>query len=165
MIAILDQRNFDENASILSSIVLPWEIEELVPNSDFEIDCETAGLLTGVRFLIIEDEIAQALLLREMLSNMGGIVLDTAFGYDQARNAVHRDAFDCVILDINLNGTLSFPIAETLKGRGIPFVLCTAYADGVDAYPDASNISWVDKPVQSEELREAVLSALKAGKQ
>ena len=85
-------------------------------------------------------------------------------GYEQARNAVHENVFDCAVLDVNLSGTLSFSIAEMLKNRGIPFVFCTAFADGVDAYPDALRTSWVDKPVQSEELREAVLAALKAGK-
>ena len=118
--------------------------------------------LAGIRFLIIEDEIVQALLLGEMLSDMGGIVSDTVYGYEQARNAVHQDAFDCAVLDVNLSGTLSFSIAEMLKNRGIPFVFCTAFADGVDAYPDAIRTSWVDKPVQSEELREAILSALRA---
>jgi DNA-binding NtrC family response regulator len=127
-----------------------------------EMDQETP--LAGIRFLIIEDEIMQALLLGEMLSDMGGIIVDTVYGYEQARNAVHENVFDCAVLDINLSGTLSFSIAEMLKNRGIPFVFCTAFADGVDAYPDALRTSWVDKPVQSEELREAVLAALKAGK-
>lgn len=125
---------------------------------------QKARPLAGVRFLIIEDEIVQALLLAEMLSDMGGIVTDTVFGYEQARNAVLQDVFDCAVLDVNLSGTLSFSLAEMLKTRGIPFVFCTAFADGVDAYQDALTTSWVDKPVQYEELREAVLSALKVSR-
>jgi DNA-binding NtrC family response regulator len=116
--------------------------------------------LTGIRFLVIEDELTQALLLQEMLEDMGGTVTDTAFGYEQARIVLHKDDFDCALLDVNLNGTLSFPIAEALGERGIPFVFCTGFVDGIGAYPKASRISVIDKPIQSEQLKEAVLSAL-----
>jgi CheY-like chemotaxis protein len=116
--------------------------------------------LSGLRFLVVEDEIVQALLLGEMLTEMGGVVSETAFGYDQARDAIHKDAFDCAVLDVNLGGTLTFSLADALKNRGIPFVFCTAFADGVDAYPYAHDILRVDKPVRSEALRDAVLSVL-----
>lgn len=124
----------------------------------------TSGPLAGIRFLVIEDEIMQAMLLGEMLTEMGGIVSETAYAFDQARSAIYKDAFDCAVLDINLSGTLSFPIAETLKVRGIPFVFCTAFSQGVDVFPSASEIATVDKPVQPEELLEAVLEALERRK-
>jgi DNA-binding NtrC family response regulator len=123
---------------------------------------QTSHPLSGIRFLIIEDEMMQALLLGDMLTDMGGIVSDTVFGYDEARGAVYKSAVDCVVLDINLSGQLSFPIAEMLKARGTPFVFCTGYTDAVDAYPEASAISCVEKPVRAEDLRDAVLSALEA---
>ena len=69
--------------------------------------------------------------------------------------------FDCAILDINLSGTLSFRLAETLKREKIPFVFCTAYAEAADVYPDASNTPRVDKPVRPSDLRDALLSVLK----
>jgi CheY-like chemotaxis protein len=125
---------------------------------------QTARPLSGLRFLIVEDEILQAMRLGEMLAEMGGTISETAFGYEDARKAVNESPFDCVLLDINLNGTLSFPIADMLKGKGIPFVFCTAYADGVDAYPGAPEVQRVDKPVQPSKLRDAVLSSLEAGK-
>jgi CheY-like chemotaxis protein len=80
--------------------------------------------LTGLRFLIIEDEMSQALLLAELLKDMGGSVSEMAFGIEQAREVVRKDSFDCALLDVNLNGTLSFPIAETMRMQGTP--LCSA---------------------------------------
>jgi DNA-binding NtrC family response regulator len=123
---------------------------------------QTGHPLGGIRFLIIEDEVLQALLLGEMLTDMGGIVSDTAFSYDQARNAVYQSTFDCAVLDVNLSGTLSFPLAKMLRMRTIPFVFCTAFSDGVDACPDTAEALCVDKPVQPGALRDAVLSALEA---
>ena len=121
---------------------------------------EATRPLDGVRFLIIEDEIIQAMLLSEMLTEMGGIVSETAHGYEQASKAVYNETYDCALLDINLGGTLTFPIADALKKRGVPFLFCTAFTAGVDAYPYASDILQIEKPVRFEELRDAVLAAL-----
>ena len=88
--------------------------------------------LTGYRFLVVEDEILQAERVGEMLSEMGGTVAKMAYGFDQARIAIADTAFDCAILDINLSGTLSFRLAETLKRQNIPFIFCTAYAQAAD---------------------------------
>lgn len=116
--------------------------------------------LNGVRFLIVEDEIVQAMLLSDMLTDMGGVVSETAFGYEQASKAVHNKTFDCAVLDINLGGTLSFPIADALKKRGVPFLFCTAFTAGVDAYPYAADVVRIEKPVRYEDLHAAVICAL-----
>lgn len=123
---------------------------------------QIARPFTGIRFLIIENELMQAALLEVMLSEMGGDVMGVAFDYEQASRAIKYDFFDCAVLDVNLNGTLSFPLADILKTRNIPFVFCTAFDEGIGAYPHASEISWIDKPVQAEELRSCVRSALDA---
>ena len=116
--------------------------------------------LSGYRFLIIEDEVLQATHLAEMLGELGGSVSKAVHGYEQARKAVDEVAFDCAILDINLSGTLAFHIADILRDRGIPFVICTAYADAVDVHPGAWGAPRLDKPVQLADLQEAVLEAL-----
>jgi CheY-like chemotaxis protein len=102
----------------------------------------------------------QAQRVGDMLAVMGGTVAKIAYGFEQAREAISDTAFDCAILDINLNGTLSFRLAESLKRQDIPFVFCTAYADAVDVYPDASATPRVDKPVRTVDLRDALLSVL-----
>ena len=117
--------------------------------------------LAGYRFLIVEDEILQAQHVGNMLVEMGGTVAKIVYGFEQARAAISDTAFDCAILDINLSGTLSFRLAETLKREKIPFVFCTAYAEAADVYPDASNTPRIDKPVRPTDLRDALLSVLK----
>lgn len=116
--------------------------------------------LAGYSFLIIEDEILQAQRLADIVAEMGGTIAKTAYGYDQARAAISDTSFDCAILDINLNGTLSFHLAESLKQQNMPFVFCTAYAEAADVYPGASDTPRVDKPIRPAELRDALLSVL-----
>lgn len=116
--------------------------------------------LTGYRFLIIEDEILQAQRVGDLVASMGGAVAKIVYGFEQARAAISDTAFDCAILDINLSGTLSFRLAESLKRQNIPFVFCTAYAEAADVYPDAPDTPRVDKPVRPSDLRDALLSVL-----
>ena len=47
---------------------------------------------------------------------------------DEAMEAAKRDDFDFAILDINLNGTLVYPLADDLLARGIPFLFLTGYS-------------------------------------
>jgi CheY-like chemotaxis protein len=82
--------------------------------------------------------------------------------YQQARRAIDELVHDCAMLDVNLGGTLSFPLADALRARGIPFVVCTAYADAVDVHPGVWAAPRIDKPVQPFELQEAVMEALNA---
>jgi CheY-like chemotaxis protein len=120
------------------------------------------GSLSGFRFLIVEDEVLQAASLGHMLVALGGIVSETAYGYEHARRSVDEVVFDCAILDINLGGALSFPIIDRLSERGIPFVICTAYGDATDVHPGAWAAPRVDKPIRLPDLQEAVLEALDA---
>jgi CheY-like chemotaxis protein len=121
---------------------------------------QSIGPLAGYRFLIVEDEVMQAAYVGEMLTELGGTVSKTIHDYQQARRAVDETAFDCAILDINLGGMLSFSIVDALRQRGIPFVICTAYADAVDVHPGAWAAPRLDKPVELLALQEAVLEAL-----
>ena len=117
-------------------------------------------ILRGFSFLIIEDEVMQAAHLADMIAGMGGTVSHKAYGFDQARDALYRHAFDCVLLDVNLGGTLSFPIVNTLQERGTPFVLCTAYADALEVYPGLAGVPRLSKPIDPTAMSEAILRVL-----
>jgi CheY-like chemotaxis protein len=83
--------------------------------------------LTDTRVLVVEDEPLIAMLLEEMLNDLG-ISRITAVGrLEQALGAAQREVFDLAFLDVNLNGELTYPIAERLSARGIPFVFVTGY--------------------------------------
>jgi CheY-like chemotaxis protein len=114
-----------------------------------------------VRVLIIEDETLIALLLEDMLSDLGCTILGSAASVDTAIEILDRTPPGVAVLDINLGGEKSYTVAEALAKRGVPFIFSTGYADGrLDA-------PWQDRPVLQkpfgqEQLAEALKIALKA---
>ncbi|ESY76453.1 response regulator [Mesorhizobium sp. B283B1A] len=96
--------------------------------------------LRGLRILIVEDEWTIAGDLARFFSNMGAIVLGPAATVEQASK--HTEAAEAAILDVNLNGSRVFPIADELMRRGVPFVFFSG--DNHIAIPDhlryASNL-------------------------
>jgi CheY-like chemotaxis protein len=121
---------------------------------------ESLAPFSGYRFLVVEDEVMQAAHVSEMLAELGGTVSKAVYNYPEARQAIDDVAFDCAILDINLGGTLAFPLVDVLRDRGIPLVICTSYADAVDVHRGSWGAPRLDKPVRLEALREVVLEAL-----
>ena len=117
--------------------------------------------LAGVRIVIVEDDIVQALALENLIAELGGCVLATAYSFEQAINVVNGAQFDCAILDINLGGTLSFAIADLLQRRDVPILFCTAYAEAANVFAGQGPVACLEKPIQKIELRDALLGVLK----
>jgi len=82
---------------------------------------------TNARVLLIEDELLVAGMLRGMISNLGYAVAGTAADLHEATKILDGETIDAVVLDINLNGKMSYPIADELAARGIPFIFATGY--------------------------------------
>jgi DNA-binding response OmpR family regulator len=87
-----------------------------------------ASFLSGKSILLVEDEFLLALQLEELLQSHGGAVRGPYRKLDDAMNAAQREVFDFAILDINLSGTMVYPLADQLLARGIPFLFLTGYS-------------------------------------
>jgi DNA-binding NtrC family response regulator len=100
------------------------------------------GGLDGLKVLIVEDETLVAMLLEDMLADHGCVVAGTADRIAQAMALIKDDSLviEAAILDVNLGGEASFPLAEILAAKGVPFVFATGY--GVGGLPEA----WRDRP-------------------
>jgi CheY-like chemotaxis protein len=85
-----------------------------------------------LRVLIVEDEALVAMLLEDMLADAGYALAATVNTVPAALTYVREQgaAFDFAILDVNLNGVPSFPIAEALTELGKPFAFSTGYGNG-----------------------------------
>ena len=81
----------------------------------------------GLRFMVVDDEIIVALDLEYMLTDLGHQVVETASRVDRAIEIARHCDIDMAILDINVRGTLSFPIAEILRDRGVPVIFASGY--------------------------------------
>ena len=64
--------------------------------------------LQGARVLIVEDDCVVAMAANDMVKWLGGIVAGTARSVAAAKEKIRQPGLDCVMLDVNLNGDLSF---------------------------------------------------------
>lgn len=112
-----------------------------------------------LRILIVEDEMMVVLDLEDMIEEMGHIVAATATRIDAALERAGNLDIDLAILDVNVAGRMSFPVAEILRRRGIPFIFATGY--GVSALPsELHGHPTLQKPFRMADLaREIALHA------
>lgn len=82
-------------------------------------------LLSSRRILIVEDEILILMMIEDMLTDLGCESIAVASKVDQAITLVEGQVFDAAMLDINLNGIASYPIADALTARGVPYFFST----------------------------------------
>ena len=68
-----------------------------------------------------------AWLLEDMLADLGCVVVGPAVSINQALAIVDAEAIDAAVLDVNLEGQMSYPIADALAALGVPFVFSTGY--------------------------------------
>jgi DNA-binding response OmpR family regulator len=79
--------------------------------------------------------------------------------YDEALRCVEEEEFDIAILDVNLNGKLSFPLGDVLRRRHRPFVFATGYNLG-RSNDGGVNAIYVTKPYDQDRLKAALMQAL-----
>lgn len=109
----------------------------------------------GRRVLVIEDEALVAMMLEDVLAELGCNVAAIASQLPDAMEKAKSLAFDLAVLDVNLGGHRSFAVAEILAKRGVPFVFSTGY--GAGALPDGmQRIPLLQKPFQLHELERAL---------
>lgn len=109
-----------------------------------------------IRILVAEDEPIVAIFLEDLLLEMGFQVVVTMNLAEAARAASH-EALDAAILDINLNGQQSYPVAVLLAGRGIPFAFASGYG------PEGREPGFAQVPVLQKPYREAQVGEMVHG--
>ncbi len=108
----------------------------------------------GPRVLIAEDEALIGMLLEDMLTSLGAQPLAPATTLAQALQLLDGAGFDVAILDLNLHGEASYPVAERLRERGIPFAFASGYGR------EALKADFADVPLLQKPYRLSALQAL-----
>ena len=119
----------------------------------------TEKLLSGRRILVVEDEMLVLMSIEDMLADLGCESVAAAATVDQAVALIDAQVFDAAMLDMNLNGTKSFPVADKLAALGVPFIFATGYSaqDMRDGYGDRPLLK---KPIRYAELAGVFASLL-----
>jgi len=115
--------------------------------------------LSGRRVLVVEDEMIVAWLLEDMLAKLGYQAVGPAARVDQALAMINEEAIDAAVLDVNLNGQTSYPVADALTVRDVPFVFSTGY-DKTRLLDSYRSFQVLQKPYQQVELRDALAKLL-----
>ena len=117
--------------------------------------------LAGTRVLVVEDEALVSMLVEEYLDELGCEVVAVSPRLEDALEKARTLALDAAVLDVNLAGRLSYPVAELLRSRGVPFVFATGY--GVAGLPEGLHGAPVlAKPFQQDQLAAALCAARRA---
>jgi CheY-like chemotaxis protein len=114
------------------------------------------------RVLVVEDEVMIAMLMEDMLTDLGYEVVGPAMRLEEGIELATTAQLDMAVLDVNLNGQRSTPIAEILAERGVPFVFATGYGStGVDEPHNARHV--LKKPFSPDDLDVAIARMIGGG--
>jgi CheY-like chemotaxis protein len=113
----------------------------------------------GCRVLVVEDEMTIVLVIEDALLDLGAEVVGPAARLDAALRLAREAAIDAAILDVNIRGGNSYPVADILAERGIPFVFCSGYSDWAleERHRDRPRLA---KPYSIADLEDRVLQLL-----
>jgi CheY-like chemotaxis protein len=114
--------------------------------------------LTTMRVLLVEDEIIIRMMVADMVEELGHAVAAEAGDVDRAAELAQTGLFDLAILDVNLNGKMSFPVADIIVRRRIPLIFASGYA--LTNIPAAfGSAPKLQKPFQIDKLAKAIVTA------
>lgn len=104
--------------------------------------------LAECRIFYLEDDFFIAEETRENLEDAGGDVV-VCGSVSRAFEVLEKSRFDAALLDINIAGSTSVPVARQLRRAGVPILFMTAY--GPDILPtDLSSCTLIRKPANSD---------------
>ena len=107
--------------------------------------------------LVVEDDFLIGHDFAAAFGELGINVLGLVGSVDDALDLLEETTdIDGAVLDLNLGGELSYPIAEALAERGIPFVFTTGY-DKAAIAARYSEVTRCEKPVVISEVVQALL--------
>lgn len=115
--------------------------------------------MSGCRVLVVEDEALIAMALEDILLDLGCEVIGPASTVESALKLAETEAIDGALLDINVRGTLIYPVAERLMARDIPVVLCSGYALTSAIPAPFNDLPQIAKPYNPAMVRSTIQAA------
>ncbi|HTZ70499.1 MAG TPA: response regulator [Acetobacteraceae bacterium] len=116
-----------------------------------------APALRGLSILLVEDEIMIAAMVEDMLLDFGCAIAGIARDLPRAVMLARTASIDAALLDANLGGVSSGPVADILAARRVPFLFETGYgAHGIE--PAHRTRPILAKPFTEEALVAALLA-------
>jgi len=117
--------------------------------------------LRGCKVLVVEDEMMIAMLIEDMLEELGCELIGPASKVERALELIASKTIGIALLDVNLDGQATDAVAYELQRRGIPFVFATGY--GATGVPKQhTDRAVLQKPFQKTDLATVLFNAIDA---
>ena len=124
------------------------------------IEMVTKVIQEPFRILVVEDSFLLVMTLETVFDDLGWKLIGPATRKSEALALAQTETFDAALLDVNLDGEMSWEIAAYLKERRIPFVFSTGY-DVTNILPDfLVGSAVIGKPYRSDELERRLRQAI-----
>ena len=114
--------------------------------------------LRGKRVLVVEDEALIAVMVEDMLLEMGSEVVGPAATIEGALALARQEPLDAAVLDVNVRGERIDPVAEALMARGVPVLFATGY--GEVRLASGMPVTVIDKPYTQEKLAHGLAAVM-----
>ena len=126
------------------------------------------GAMSGIpatnpqrRILLVEDDFLVGLSIKTILERIGCEVLGPIPSVTKALDALQQEEIDAAVLDINIIGGTSVPVAERLQEQHRPFVFVTGYQSPNHLLPQMlREVTRLNKPVDERSLSAALHAAM-----
>lgn len=114
-----------------------------------------------MKILVVEDNYLVADVLCEGLRDIGCEIVGPTASVEASEKLIQAEdgALDGALLDVNLGGVFSFPIAVRLRELGIPFIFLTGYDDRKIVPSEFQSVPRLSKPCKLAELAAAMRDA------
>lgn len=122
---------------------------------------EPIGPSDGIRVLVVEDSFMIVSMLELVFDSFGWTMVGPAARVHTALALINSETFDAVLLDVNLDGEMSWAAAAALQTRGIPFVFSTGYEISKLLPESLKGSKFIKKPYNVTELENVILDAIK----
>lgn len=116
--------------------------------------------VSGLRVLLVEDESLVALYAEDVLIDEGCHVV-LAMRLPEALKEAQNGLIDIAVLDVNLGAVQSYPVANELRQRAIPFIFATGYGRG-GLELEFRDTPTVQKPYRARDLIACIAEAMSA---
>ncbi len=112
------------------------------------------------KFLVAEDNLILAMELEDILLANGAESVDVASSLSDGKTIATASELDFAILDVNLGSATSFPIAEILTERGVPFGFATGYGEELNVPKSLGERRCVAKPYDRTSIESFIRDVL-----
>jgi CheY-like chemotaxis protein len=111
---------------------------------------------TDLKILVVEDNVLIADTIGDLVESCGWAVIGPVGNLEGGMALLEEARPNGALLDVNLAGTLSFPLATALEALGVPFVFMTGYDLGTIFPREFSAVRRITKPFDQQQIAEVL---------